>query len=143
MTRPHPQSHVTHQLRGYMANQNRYISTSTKPMVPKVGRVLTQDEGAPPKKSRDTSILQSHGIFPDPQSLWPPNLAGCWLFCGYYDSSLRRKKLANPSVILFPSFFVKKVYIKYERSRQDATESFCSPNINTKMSTRTKNVEMN
>ena len=61
MTGPHPQSQVTHQLRGYMANQNRYISTSTRPMVPKVGRMLTQDEGAPPKKSRNTSILQSHG----------------------------------------------------------------------------------
>ena len=34
---------------------------SQGPWPPKLGRVLTQDEGAPPKKSRDTSIVWSNG----------------------------------------------------------------------------------
>ena len=37
----------------------------------------------------------------------------------------------------------KKVYIKFERSSRDATESLCSPKINTNTTTRTKNDEMN
>ena len=34
---------------------------SHRPWPAKLGRVLTQDEGAPPKKSRDTSIVWSNG----------------------------------------------------------------------------------
>ena len=30
-------------------------------MAPKLGKVVAQDEGAPTKTSRDTSVLQSHG----------------------------------------------------------------------------------
>ena len=36
-----------------------------------------------------------------------PNLAGYWLLCGYYDRGLHRRKLADPSINLFLSFFVK------------------------------------
>ena len=71
-----------------------------------------------------------------------PNLAWCWSFCSYHDRGLCRRKLANPSISLFPSF-VKKVYIKSERSCRNATESLCSPKINTKAPTRTKNDETN
>ena len=79
---------------------------------------------------------------PPPPPPHTPNLAWCWSFCSYHDRGLCRRKLANPSISLFPSF-VKKVYIKSERSCRNATESLCSPKINTKAPTRTKNDETN
>ena len=69
----------------------------------------------------------------------------CWLFCVYYDGGLCRRETADPS-ISYPSllfFQNKKSYFKCERSRRYATESLCSPKINTKMPTRTENVDMN
>ena len=68
--------------------------------------------------------------------------AGC---CVYYDGGLRRRKTADPS-ISYPSllfFQNKKSYFKCERSRRYATENLCSPKINTKVPTRTENVDMN
>ena len=68
------------------------------------------------------------------------------VICGYYNRGLPRRKLANRSISLFLSFSVKKniyIYIKCERSRRDATESLCSPKINTNMQPRLKHVEMN
>ena len=85
------------------------------PWPKKLGSVLTQDKAAAPTKPCDTSMLQSHdnsktSYLSQPQSLSPQNLAGCWLFCGYYDKGLRRRKLANPSITLFPSFVRKSIY---------------------------------
>ena len=64
-----------------------------------------------------------------------------WLFCGYYDEGLCRRKLVNPSISYIHPSLSKQFYIKCERSRRDATESFFPPKINTKMPTRIKNVE--
>ena len=54
MRGPHPQSHVTLCYRGHVTNKKRYNSTFTKPMDPKLSRVVAQDEGAQPTKPRDT-----------------------------------------------------------------------------------------
>ena len=59
MRGPHLQSHVTYRPRGLVRNQKLCISTFTKPMDPKLSRVVTQDEGNPPAKSRATSIVWS------------------------------------------------------------------------------------
>ena len=40
MKEPHPQSHVTHRPHGHAANQRCYISTFTRPMDPKLSRIL-------------------------------------------------------------------------------------------------------
>ena len=55
MSGPHPQSHVTHRPSGFVTNQRCYNSTFTRPMDPKLSRVVTQDERTPPTKSRDKS----------------------------------------------------------------------------------------
>ena len=57
MREPHLQSHVTFQYRGHVTNEKRYISTFTRPMDPKISRVVTLNDGTPPTRSRDTSIL--------------------------------------------------------------------------------------
>ena len=54
MRGPYPQSHVTLCYRGHVTNKKRYNSTFTKPMDPKLSRVVAQDEGAQPTKPRDT-----------------------------------------------------------------------------------------
>ena len=56
----HPQYHVTLRHRGHLTNKKRYISTFIQCMNPKFSRVVTQDEGNPPTKSSDTSIVWSH-----------------------------------------------------------------------------------
>ena len=56
MRGPHPQRHVTVRYRGDVINKKRYISTFTRPMDPKLSSVVTQDEGTPLTKSRNTSI---------------------------------------------------------------------------------------
>ena len=38
-------SHVTHQTYGHITHEKRYISTFTRPMAPKLGRVLNENEG--------------------------------------------------------------------------------------------------
>ena len=40
MRGPHPQSHVTLCYRGHVTNKKRYNSTFTKPMDPKLSRVV-------------------------------------------------------------------------------------------------------
>ena len=137
MRGPHPQSHVTLRYCGHVTNKNvisplsqvqwtpkltgwwlrmggpllqshvinkkRYIPTFTRPidpkLTPKLGRVLNQDEGAPPKNSRDTSIV------------WSPE---------------------KP----------KMSYVLNHKAVEMQKKSLCLPRINTKMPTRTKNVEM-
>ena len=59
MRGPHQQSHVTHRYSGHVTNKKRYISTFTRPMDLKLSRLVTQDEGIPPTKSRDTPITWS------------------------------------------------------------------------------------
>ena len=41
MRGPHLRCHVTHQPRGHVKNQNRYISTFTGPMDPKLSQLVT------------------------------------------------------------------------------------------------------
>ena len=53
---PHPQSHVTLQYHGHVTNKRRYISTFTRPIDPKLSRMVTYDEGTLPTKSRNRSI---------------------------------------------------------------------------------------
>ena len=53
MRGPHPQSHVTLQYHGHVTNKKRYISTFTRPIDPKISRLVTSDEGTLPTKSRD------------------------------------------------------------------------------------------
>ena len=72
MRGPHLQYHVTHQSRVHVSSQNVLSLHSQGPWPPELGRVLNQDNGAPPKKSRDTSIVWSCEkskpvIFPQPQ----------------------------------------------------------------------------
>ena len=59
MSGPHPKSHVTFQYHGHVTNKKCYISTFTRPIDPKLSRLVTQDEGTSPTKSRDTSITWS------------------------------------------------------------------------------------
>ena len=50
------------------------------------------------------------------QGPWTLNLVGYWSFCFYYDRGFRRRnKLADPSIILFLSFFAKVYYINSKR----------------------------
>ena len=51
---------MTYRQCGDGANQKRSISTFTNPWSQKLGRILTQDEEGPPKKSCDTLISQPH-----------------------------------------------------------------------------------
>ena len=69
----------------------------------------------------------------------------CWLFCGYYDGGLRKRKLADQSInYTFPChFWEQKTVFQMWRSDRNGTEGLCFPKTNTKMPTRTKNVEMN
>ena len=59
MREPQLQSQVKPRTRGHVKNQRRYISTFTKPMSPKLSRVVTLDETTPLTKSRNTSIKWS------------------------------------------------------------------------------------
>ena len=59
MRGPHPQSHVTQDHVVLWQIKNVIYPHSQGSWPPKIGRVLTQDEGTSPKKSRYTSILQS------------------------------------------------------------------------------------
>ena len=52
----HPQSQVTLRYRVHVTNQKRYIATFTRPVDPKLSRVVTWDDETPRKKSSDTSI---------------------------------------------------------------------------------------
>ena len=83
MRGPNPKDHVTIWYRGYVTNQKRYVSTFTRPMDPKLSRVITYDMETPPAKSRDTSItwssekskmfcLHIHKVY------GPQNLVRCW-----------------------------------------------------------------
>ena len=69
----HPHSHVTHQPSGYVTIKKWYISTFTRPVDPKLSKVLTQHEWVP--KNVVTWQFENV-IFPQPQGLWPLNLAG-------------------------------------------------------------------
>ena len=89
---------------------------SQGPWPPKLDMVLTQDEGTPPKKSRDTSILTSHdnsktSYFLNHRVYAPPILAGY-----YYGRGLRRRKLGNLIISLFPSFAKKKYISNVKKS---------------------------
>ena len=84
MRGPHPQSRVTNQPLGHVTNQKRYISTFTRPMVPKHSWLVTQDEETPLTKSCDASITQSR----DKSKTFyvhihkvhePKNLVKCWI----------------------------------------------------------------
>ena len=59
MRRPQLQSHVTHRSRAHVSIKNGLSPHSQDPWPPKLGRMLDQDEGVLPKKSRDTSIVWS------------------------------------------------------------------------------------
>ena len=56
----HPKCHVTFRHRGHLTNKKRYISTFIQCINSKLSRMVIQDEGNPPTKSRDTSIVWSH-----------------------------------------------------------------------------------
>ena len=56
-----PQGHTTLQLRGQVIDKKRYICTFTSPMAPKLRKVVTQDAGTMPTKSRGISIMWSIG----------------------------------------------------------------------------------
>ena len=55
---PHPQSHMRFPYHSHVTNKKN-ISTFTRPMDPKVNRVVTQDERNPPAKSRDFLVVSS------------------------------------------------------------------------------------
>ena len=50
---------MTHQQRGHVTNQRRYIPTFSKPMDPKLSMVMTWDEWTPPTKLCNRSIKWS------------------------------------------------------------------------------------
>ena len=49
---------MTLRYRGYVTNENRYISAFTMLMDPKFNKAVAQDEEIPPKMSRDTSVTR-------------------------------------------------------------------------------------
>ena len=116
-------------------------------MVPKLSRVMTQDERTPPAKSRDTSILQSYdnsktSYFLNHRVHAPQTQQGtAYSVVITIEVCAERNWLIQVSAYFYP--LSKKLYMKCERSCQDATGSLCSPKINTKTTTRTKNDEMN
>ena len=137
MREPHPQIHETHESRGYLVTLYFHIH-----------KVLGPQNGKSHPKGYVTLWSCSHMTIHKRHISWTtgpmgPKFSRCWLFCAYNDRDLRRRKLTNPGISLFPSFFVKKVYTKCETSRRDVTESLCSPKINRKMTTGTRNVAMN
>ena len=85
MRGPHPQSHVILRYRGHVTNKKRYISTFTRPMDPKLIRVVTYDERTSPAKShrshrshRSRGHVSSQNIS-SPHSQVPRSLVGCWI----------------------------------------------------------------
>ena len=137
MRGPHPQSHVTLWNCGHVINKTCYISTFTRPMNPKLSSVVTKDAGSPPTKSCNTSITWSrdksktfyihihkaHGL---------QNLIGCWI---------RMRGLHPKSDVTLQSCG----HVKNEKRHISSTtglSSLFSPKINTKILTRTTNVEM-
>ena len=82
-------------------------------MYPKLSRVVTLMRESNPQShvthqplGHETTQRRSISTFIRPMYL--AKLAGYWLFCGYYDRGFRRRKLADPSISLCLSFFVKK-----------------------------------
>ena len=81
MRGPHPQSHVTLQYRGHVTNKKRYISPFTRPIDPKLNRVVTLDEGTSPIKSRDTAMWsrdRSKTLYLYFHKAYGPKLANWW-----------------------------------------------------------------
>ena len=60
MKGPHPQNHMTLQHHGHLTNK-KHISTFIWRVDSKLSRVVTWDDGTPPTKSHETSIVWSHG----------------------------------------------------------------------------------
>ena len=75
----------SHGLKWQIKKQN--ISSSTRPMTTKLGKVVTYNEGNVPIISDDALIRWScevisqieNLISPLSQGLWPPNMTECWL----------------------------------------------------------------
>ena len=103
MREPHPQIHETHESRGYLVTLYFHIHKVHGPqnLVNPTQKVTCHFDPV-------VTWQFINVIFLEPQVLWAQNLARCWLFCAYYDRGLRRRKLTNPGISLFPSFFVKK-----------------------------------
>ena len=79
MRRPYPQSHVTHQPRGQVTNQKRYISTFTRSMAPKLARTLSQDEESQGRIQRfwkKGALVGHHG--------WPNNVRNYRFLAKYF-----------------------------------------------------------
>ena len=102
MRKPHPQSHVTHWPLNHVTTQRRYIITFTRPMYPKQGGYLGWG------------------------SLWIPNWAGYWLFCGYYNRGLHKRKLVDPSISLSLFFCQKKYNISYVKEDAEMQRKACA-----------------
>ena len=85
-----------------MTNSNYYNSTTPMPMVTKLGRLVTYLEWLLPIKSYEHIIAWSSGItwptkiimYPLPQCLWLPNLAG-WRYKTRSFLLLRHKALGS------------------------------------------------
>ena len=60
MRGPHPQSHEILRYRGHVTNKKRYISNFTRPMDPKLSRVVTYDEKTSPAKSHRSHRSGGH-----------------------------------------------------------------------------------
>ena len=59
MREPHPQRRVKHEPSGLVTHQRCYTSTFTRPMDPKLSRLVTQDKEISPTKSSESSIKWS------------------------------------------------------------------------------------
>ena len=55
----HPQIYMILQFCGHVTNEKRYISIFTRPMDPRLSRVVTKDKGTPPTKSDDILTTSS------------------------------------------------------------------------------------
>ena len=68
-------------------NKISFLSSFARPMATKLGRVMIYDEGKPCMNFHDPLIMWSRNvkwqmkkvISPLLQSIWQPNLTGCWL----------------------------------------------------------------
>ena len=135
--RPHLQIHMTLQYRGHVTNKKRYISTLTRPMDPKTSRVVTQDEGTSSTNSHDTSTTWSRvksktfylHIHKAPG---PQNVVECWI-------RMRGTHLKSHCVIMWK---IKNVIFLQPQCCRDVKGKLVLAKINTKMPTKTKNVEM-
>ena len=103
---PHTLIHMTHLIHEQVTNQKRYISTSTRPLLPpRAWQVAKLEWEGPSKMSRDTWQFRNV-IFLQPQCLRPRNLAG-WV------NRLVGRHAHSQMTLLFHGHVTKMLYLHF------------------------------